>query len=233
MKQKIIKGVAIATLSLMFFFCLVPQAKASSSVSATYEEVETIYNDYFYESYIVINGELPPQFSEMLDICANTNPNMNDIEVLVELRFLMYEFMVQNSEMLFSYVYHGALNDCANNHEQIEYEARTSGYSQGYINGKNDAEAQMTIEKLESYSEGYNLGLEEGKVEGLQLGYAQYEEEKGSIYDLKDLIFTIINAPFNIIKGALNFEVFGVNVSGLVLFLVSCGLVVFVLKKIL
>lgn len=229
MKQKIIKGVAIATLSLMFFFCLVPQAKASG-IPTSPEEGESIYNNYYYEFYTLLVGEEPPQYTEMLDICASANPNLGPAEIVTTVSFQMYQFLVNNSSTLAEYYYQGGFDD-----------GKRSGYAQGYQKGTEDTEAQMTIEKLESFSEGYNLGLatgktqgfEEGKNEGIQLGYAQYEDEKGSIYELKNLIFSIINAPFNIIKGSLNFEVFGVNVSGLVLFLISCGLVVFVLKKVL
>lgn len=52
-------------------------------------------------------------------------------------------------------------------------------------------------------------------------------------YTLRGLIFAIIDAPFNVIRNALNFDVFGVNISAFVLLVITLILVVWILKKLL
>ncbi len=223
MKQKIIKGVAIATLCLIFTFTLLPKSKANSI--STYEKGENLYEEY-KEFYHLLSGHNPPQYTEMLDICSNANPNLTNDEVIDRVYVDMLEYLMNNSGAIINHFYTGGFEDgkieCESTHTDIEQSA--------YLQGKIDCENSHTLFLEEAYNNGYDKGEEDGIKKGIIKGYAQYEEEKGSSFKLKDLVFSIINAPFNIIKGALNFEIFGVNVSGLVLFLISCGLVFFVIK---
>ena len=100
------------------------------------------------------------------------------------------------------------------------------GYEYGYNQGA-----------LGGYDDGYDEGFNNGKSEGYTLGYKGGFEEgviKGQTndpYDLGDFIFSIIDAPFLVIRESLNFEILGYNISDLVLFVITAFLVIFVVKK--
>lgn len=72
----------------------------------------------------------------------------------------------------------------------------------------------------------YDTAYQQGKDEGLFEG--QMHEFK-----LKDLFFAIMDAPFAIIKNALGFEIFGINVSVTIIGILSIALVIFVIKRLL
>lgn len=85
------------------------------------------------------------------------------------------------------------------------------GYDNGVISGKEIG-----------YDQGYDVGLNDGIEQG------QSEDP----YGLDDMFFGILDAPFNVIRNALNFEILGINISSFVLFIITALIVVFVIKKI-
>lgn len=85
------------------------------------------------------------------------------------------------------------------------------GYDNGVISGKEIG-----------YDEGYDVGLNDGIEQG------QSEDP----YGLDDMFFGILDAPFNVIRNALNFEILGINISSFVLFIITAFIVLFVIKKI-
>lgn len=94
----------------------------------------------------------------------------------------------------------------------------TSGsyYSNGITTEEIVKSAVLSNIANDSYEQGYRDGI-----------------AKSEDYSLKNLIFNILDAPFNIIRTALNFEIFGVNVSALVFFMLSIVLVGFVIKRLI
>lgn len=104
----------------------------------------------------------------------------------------------------------------------------------------------------DNYFDGFNQGVSFGKDEVLNnldyyelktleqyLNYGQSEYQKGynenATYSLESqgfliLFNAIMNAPFNILNGILNFELFGVNLFNLFTFIITCGLVIWVIK---
>ncbi len=71
-----------------------------------------------------------------------------------------------------------------------------------------------------AYENGYAIGKQEG------------EDNAVFTFDnLKSGFFSILDAPFKAIKDALNFEFFGINISNLVLFLLTVIVVVIIIKK--
>lgn len=99
-----------------------------------------------------------------------------------------------------------------------------------YVSGRFDS-----IEE-NAYNSGFNNGFDSGKTSGYNEGYAAAEElfngDKGWM-NLKNLIFAIFDAPFYVISQALNFELFGINVAGTLIALISIALVVWVLSIII
>lgn len=67
---------------------------------------------------------------------------------------------------------------------------------------------------------GYDRGYQDGKADGMT-----------DDFSLKEMIFSIIDAPFRVVREALSFEIFGIEVSSLVLGLLSVVLVIFVIRR--
>lgn len=71
-----------------------------------------------------------------------------------------------------------------------------------------------------AYENGYAIGKQEG------------EDNAVFTFDnLKSGFFSILDAPFKAIKDALNFEFLGINISNLVLFLLTVIVVIIIIKK--
>ncbi len=68
------------------------------------------------------------------------------------------------------------------------------------------------------YSDGYNAGV----TVGTEIGAS-----------LENTIFAVINAPIDALKTMFNFEFFGINISGLIMFLISVVLVFIFIKKVI
>ncbi len=104
------------------------------------------------------------------------------------------------------------------------------GYQAGYLEGSQ-------IGTVGAYNRGYDEAKEYWYQRGLDEGYAQgdydgYQRGQQSDIenDIKGMIFYIVGAPFQAISNALNFEVLGVNLSNLVLFLFTGCILVFILR---
>ena len=95
----------------------------------------------------------------------------------------------------------------------------SDGYNNGYDIGKNDG---INIGYNDGFDQGYNDGFIDGK-----------DEIINSNESFKDLMFSIVDAPFNVLSNAFNFTIFGINLSSLLIAIVSLALVAVVLKKLL
>lgn len=103
---------------------------------------------------------------------------------------------------------------------------KTKGYDKGYIDGE-----QFGYNNGEQF--GYNIGYDEGYNAITQETIDKLESEvltDGETF--LDFIFAIFDAPLNVIRTALDFEILGFNVSDLIFFILTLFLFVMVLKKI-
>ena len=77
--------------------------------------------------------------------------------------------------------------------------------------------------------------MDEGKNEyypmGYNDGYRDGSEEDFTTNGFKTLIGSIFNYPIDFIRGVFNFEFFGINISSLIMFVLSIGIVIFVIKR--
>lgn len=101
-------------------------------------------------------------------------------------------------------------------------------YTRGYEDGK-----------TQGYDEGYEygemIGFENGKNNGYDLGYNQGVED-GEASDFatngfKTLIGSIFNYPINMIRSVFNFEFMGINIAGLITFIISVVIVIFIVHR--
>ena len=206
MIKKILKRLTFVSLSLLFIcdfiFNNLPKQKAFSvgNVSCTQIELENYYSDIYTPWYVNKTNEQPLSLYEMLDATSGAHMDYTNEQVINE---VMRQLMFDvNYDM--TPLLEGRYN---------------IGYNMGFSDGEDSG-----------YDIGYSVGEENGMQKGKTIGYKEYEDEKGASFKLKDLLFGIIDAPFNIIKSALNFEIFGINLSSVILFLISTSLVFFVIR---
>lgn len=206
MIKKILKRLTFVSLSLLFICAFIfnnlPKQKAFSvgNVSCTQTELENYYSDIYTPWYVNKTNEQPLSLYEMLDATSGAHMDYTNEQVINE---VMRQLMFDvNYDM--TPLLEGRYN---------------IGYNMGFSDGEDSG-----------YDIGYSVGEENGIEKGKTIGYKEYEDEKGASFKLKDLLFGIIDAPFNIIKSALNFEIFGINLSSVILFLISTSLVFFVIR---
>lgn len=117
-------------------------------------------------------------------------------------------------------------------------EGVTDGFNTGYIEGNQDG---FDIGFSEGYDTGYSDGYYDGFMTGYDSGYSEAERETVIEYvepieiDIGRVISGISSVPDNIMNGSFDFELFGINVYGLlklliILFVVS-AIVVFIIKR--
>ena len=111
----------------------------------------------------------------------------------------------------------------------------------GLYNYTTGAFNQRAYEFSDFGDSAYTLGVIDG-ASGLysgdeleaaeQAGYIRGKKEvEHDFNNFGDLFFSILDAPFNIIRNMLNFEVFGINISSLVFFLLSIALVGWIIRR--
>lgn len=99
-----------------------------------------------------------------------------------------------------------------------------NGYNDGYSNGYNEG---YDIGESNGYDSGYDIG----EIDGYSNGYNEGVNSNFEQNAFKNLINELFSYPVNFVKTIFNFEIFGVNVSQVILFIVSIGIVAFVIKR--
>ena len=98
-------------------------------------------------------------------------------------------------------------------------EGKNIGYKQGLDEGYDDGYADGS-------DDGWDVGFAEGKEKGYYEGRAD-EQENSSFFTL---IYSVLDAPVQVISKVLNFEILGVNMSGLASSLVTLAILIVVVK---
>lgn len=75
----------------------------------------------------------------------------------------------------------------------------------------------------------FNNGWQEGYEIGYKLAYNQYHDEDVENFSMIDLMSGIITAPVELVKSALDFELFGINMSNFVMVLLTFSIVLFII----
>lgn len=101
-----------------------------------------------------------------------------------------------------------------------------AGYMNGYDYGFSQGELQA---QTVAFSEGREAGFADGRQVGYNEGYEQGLQDDFRFYDL---FFSLFDAQLNTFKSVVSFEIFGINVAGFVLGLVTIGIVAFVIRKV-
>lgn len=107
------------------------------------------------------------------------------------------------------------------------------GYDSGYEDGR-DVGINETLTDITNNPNNYNLYTEEQYV---NYGNSKYNEgyNENATYSLESqgfliLFNSVMNAPFNILNGILNFDFMGVNLFNVFTFFITCALVIWVIK---
>lgn len=106
-----------------------------------------------------------------------------------------------------------------NGYEYAKDENYNNGYDEGYLSGKDDF---------------YSSGYDDGYSSGYGVGFSEGESSALSSKDtFKSFMYSIIDAPFNVLSNAFSFEVFGINLSYFLISIVSLLLVAVVIRKLI
>ena len=106
-------------------------------------------------------------------------------------------------------------------------EGISQGYQNGYNAGLND---NQDLIYNTGYNDGYSTGEDDGYDKGYDIGFSDSQNDKNSF---KELMFSIIDAPFNVLGNAFDFEIFGINMSDFLIAIVSLLLVSVVIRKLM
>lgn len=101
------------------------------------------------------------------------------------------------------------------------------GYNNGFLDGFTDANKTLVTDS-KSYREGYTSG----RTAGYSTGYNDGTKAAGN-YTFFSLISSVIDVPIQAIKGLLDFNLFGVDMSSLYLSLFTLCIVIMVIKLLL
>ena len=112
--------------------------------------------------------------------------------------------------------------DTFNTYFNPTYYDYSMGYSDGYLQGIESGPNNQMLEQ--EYERGRQVGIQEG------LAQADYSSTANSIFNG---IFTIGLLPVNVFLGFMDWEVFGINIAGLVSGLISVAIVVIIIRFIL
>lgn len=111
---------------------------------------------------------------------------------------------------------------------QTSFEAYQNGYNDGYQNGYNEGYEQGgLIVGQEKFEQGEQMGYDIG----YQYGFADGEENSFESTGFKNLLSSIFDYPINMIRGVFDFNFMGVNIASLIMFIVSIGIVIFVIRR--
>lgn len=98
----------------------------------------------------------------------------------------------------------------------------TKGYDTGYSEGYSDG-----------HDVGYDESFDRGQAYGYQQGYNAGANSNLETNGMKTLFNSILSFPVNMIKSVFNFEFMGINIASVIMFVISIGIVAFVIKKFL
>lgn len=109
---------------------------------------------------------------------------------------------------------------CYGNNSSLGYLSNTSANIANIVN------ANSTY----NYNQGYSAGYESGKNNGYSSGYNEGSKSSFTKSGFQTLISYIFTYPITFFQSFLNFEFMGINLFGLFSFIITIGLVIFVLK---
>ncbi len=103
----------------------------------------------------------------------------------------------------------------------------------GYSNGYTDGQAYGEILHADDYQNGYDQGYADAKdvwyKNGLKDGFNGADTSQ-AWSNMKNLIFAVFDAPFYVISTSLDFNLFGINIAGTLIALISLAIIVWILK---
>lgn len=109
------------------------------------------------------------------------------------------------------------------------------GYQDGYTDGENEGygigyDDGYSIGNEEGYSDGYDYGYIDGEKYGWDNGFGAGQNDMAETsHTFKEMVFAIFDAPSRLIDSMLNFDIFGINLAGLVKTIITIAVVAVIL----
>jgi len=117
------------------------------------------------------------------------------------------------------------------NHDSGFFRLSIGMNSLSYLNGYNEGYKYGQLSGSDLVNEAHDKGYNDGFAVGKEAGYSQAINEGVNDNGFRTLFGSILSYPVNMIRSAFNFEIFGLNVSSLLMFIASIAVVGFVIKK--
>lgn len=142
-----------------------------------------------------------------------------------------YNIACTGNYSLSNFYYLGGINNTESvknivnslNTEQAYNNGYNIGNKEGYSTGYDEGE-QVGYDA--GYTNGENYGYTNGYETGYSYGFENGQKDEVAQNGIKKLFNAIMNAPYNIFNGILNFEIFGVNLFNLFSFIFTTMLII-------
>lgn len=114
-----------------------------------------------------------------------------------------------------------------NGYDQGTIDGYQQGYTEGERIGYNDG---YELGYSDGNGDGYSLGYDEGEAYGWANGFGAGQNDMAETSDtFKEMVFAIFDAPSRLIDSMLNFDIFGINLAGLVKTIITLAVVAVIL----
>ena len=203
-------------------------------------------NEFFYHSFCEIDSSnfKDLDLSYLYDSIYLNKEYSYICDIYVPLGYTYFNYIINHSVTWFM----GLTINSKKEHLLYVYENLPSWLDSYLYNLKDSSYKDgRTDGILIGKNQGIEQGIQQGIQQGIEQGYINCENENHETIresarlegqkngenvnaSFKDMILSIVNAPANMIKGILNFEIFGVNIGNLVFFLISAVLVLAIIK---
>lgn len=106
-----------------------------------------------------------------------------------------------------------------------------SQFSLGYQAGYEESDKLHKNEYDKGLNAGYDKGFQEGYESGHDVGYNEGSTDSLNKTGLPGFFSLILQYPIDFFKSIFNFEIMGINIFGLITFILSVGLAVYVWRR--
>lgn len=220
-----------ADIRIYTYCCLVDVSTGESSYTCPVVNLSDSSSYYYAQSItypIKIKDLCSDEFINGGIYDANNNSGLNNYRYINNGRDTQYRMYIafgwdnNTPNLTFDFILNGVCGDALYPHNTTVYN--------WYVD--NHAPVLRSSSTTSDYSIGYNDGLAQGLEDKESYGDERYNQGllDGEEFNFPSLIYTIFNAPYLILGGFLDFEIFGVNFKNLVFFLISVGIVLWVLS---
>jgi len=216
----------------------------NGALEATLENFENVYSYCTNSSsptggyYLIIslNEEKTLPFTvSFFNLLSSNTVSLSDASgkllKVYEPNDIGYCFVNPDGNLSYQYIMIKGISLPDLNHDSGFFRLSIGMNSLSYLNGYNEGYKYGQLSGSDLVNEAHDKGYNDGFAVGKEAGYSQAINEGVNDNGFRTLFGSILSYPVNMIRSAFNFEIFGLNVSSLLMFIASIAVVGFVIKK--